>query len=63
MIALLFVAHDGAVRGVAVDGLNQVTVTGGADCCVKVWNFKKHDIIDTVKLDSQISSIKLHRDR
>lgn len=33
-------AHKSAVRGVATDGLNQITVTGSSDCTIKFWSFK-----------------------
>ena len=55
-------AHVGGVRGVAVDGLNQVTVTGGADSCVKFWHFGKLQLLETVKLSSQVARLRLHRE-
>ncbi|GJQ84496.1 hypothetical protein Trydic_g15689 [Trypoxylus dichotomus] len=33
-------AHDGPVRGIATDTLNQVTVTGGSENVIKFWLFK-----------------------
>ncbi|KAG8232513.1 hypothetical protein J437_LFUL012669 [Ladona fulva] len=32
-------AHDAAVRGLAVDNLSKITVTGGADGVIKFWHF------------------------
>ncbi|KAK2173340.1 hypothetical protein NP493_883g01001 [Ridgeia piscesae] len=55
-------AHKGAVRGVATDGLNQVTITAGADTCVKFWKFKTKELMETLTLDCQISRMTLHRD-
>ena len=60
---VLHPAHKGAVRGVVTDALNQVTITAGADTCVKFWKFKKRDLMETLKLDCQISRMTLHRDR
>lgn len=36
-------AHDGPVRGVAVDVLNLMLTTGGSDGFIKWWNFKSTD--------------------
>ncbi|XP_013379758.1 WD repeat-containing protein 36 isoform X1 [Lingula anatina] len=55
-------AHDGAVRGVAVDGLNQVTVTAGADFTIKFWKFKQKQLLETLKVEAQVASILLHRE-
>ncbi|XP_074642621.1 WD repeat-containing protein 36-like [Tubulanus polymorphus] len=56
------VAHDGAVRGLAIDGLNQLLVSAGADKCVKFWKFKHKELVSTLDLAYQISKICLHRD-
>ena len=63
VIFCLWPAHKGAVRGVATDGLNQVTITAGADTCVKFWKFKTKELMETLTLDCQISRMTLHRDR
>lgn len=55
-------AHEGAIRGVAVDGLNQVTVTGAADSCLKFWHFKQKTLLGSLKMSSFISRLTLHRD-
>lgn len=55
-------AHNGAVRGVAVDGLSQLTLTGGSDKRLAFWNFKSCDLIETVTMDSPICCILLHRE-
>ncbi|CAH1267292.1 WDR36 [Branchiostoma lanceolatum] len=55
-------AHNASVRGVAVDGLNQVTVTGAADCLLKFWKFKSKQLLHTLELDSPVSQMVLHRE-
>ncbi len=61
--AFLSPAHNGAVRGVVIDGLNQFTATGGADSCVKFWKFKSRELLDAVELESQVARLVLHRER
>lgn len=56
-------AHDGSVRGVAVDGLNQRAITGGADCLIKFWKFKSKELIGCLRMSTQVSSTVLHRER
>ncbi|XP_043835608.1 WD repeat-containing protein 36 isoform X1 [Dromiciops gliroides] len=55
-------AHEGAVRGVAVDGLNQLTITAGSEGLLKFWNFKSKMLIHTTNLNSSPNIILLHRD-
>uniref|UniRef100_A0A8D0HH66 WD repeat domain 36 n=1 Tax=Sphenodon punctatus TaxID=8508 RepID=A0A8D0HH66_SPHPU len=55
-------AHEGAIRGVAVDGLNQVTVTAGSEGVTKFWKFKTRELIHSIDLCSSPSRILLHRD-
>ncbi|XP_044536058.1 WD repeat-containing protein 36 [Gracilinanus agilis] len=55
-------AHEGAVRGVAVDGLNQLTITAGSEGLLKFWNFKTKMLIHTTNLSSSPSIMLLHRD-
>ncbi|XP_072173327.1 WD repeat-containing protein 36-like [Diadema setosum] len=55
-------AHQGAIRGLAINGLNQVLMSGGADCQLKFWNFKKKNQLKTLKLDVAISQLLLHRE-
>lgn len=56
-------AHKGSVRGVAVDGLNQLTVTTGSEGLLKFWNFKNKILIHSVSLSSSPNIMLLHRDR
>ncbi|MFT7815671.1 WD repeat-containing protein 36 [Arapaima gigas] len=55
-------AHQGPVRGVTVDGLNQLTVSVGADRLVKFWKFKSKELVDTHSLSASPAASKLHRD-
>ncbi|XP_036385144.1 WD repeat-containing protein 36 [Megalops cyprinoides] len=55
-------AHEGPVRGVAVDGLNQLTVSAGADKLVKIWKFKSKELVHTAALSTSPSATLLHRD-
>ncbi|XP_072924345.1 WD repeat-containing protein 36 isoform X1 [Hemitrygon akajei] len=55
-------AHDGQIRGVAVDGLNQLTITAGGDKLVKFWKFKSKQLVYTTTLDASPITILLHRD-
>lgn len=55
-------AHQGSVRGVAVDGLNQLTVTAGSEGLLKFWNFKNKILIHSMNLDSSPKMMLLHRD-
>ncbi|MGH0172887.1 UNVERIFIED_CONTAM: hypothetical protein FKN15_013485 [Acipenser sinensis] len=56
-------AHEGPVRGVAVDGLNQLTISVGADRLIKFWKFKSKELVHTATLSSSPASMLLHRDR
>ncbi|TRY54325.1 hypothetical protein DNTS_021301 [Danionella cerebrum] len=55
-------AHEGAVRGVSVDGLNQVTVSVGADGLVKIWKFTSKELLHSHSLPASPASSLLHRD-
>ncbi|XP_054613633.1 WD repeat-containing protein 36 isoform X2 [Dunckerocampus dactyliophorus] len=55
-------AHSGVVRGVAVDALNQLTVTIASDWLLKFWRFKNHKQEEEIKLNAAPASMKLHRD-
>ena len=60
---IIIVGHNCSVRGVAIDGLNQVVVTAGLDGEVKFWKFKQKNLMETLHLKSYISEILLHRER
>ncbi|XP_068103463.1 WD repeat-containing protein 36 [Hyperolius riggenbachi] len=55
-------AHDGSIRGVAVDGLNQITITVGGDRMIKFWKFKSKELIQTSDLNFSPTAILLHRE-
>ncbi|XP_044131879.1 WD repeat-containing protein 36 isoform X1 [Bufo gargarizans] len=55
-------AHDGAIRGVVVDGLNQMTITAGSDKLIKLWKFKSKQLMHTVDITVSPTSIMLHRE-
>ncbi|KAM9734451.1 LOW QUALITY PROTEIN: WD repeat-containing protein 36, partial [Menidia menidia] len=55
-------AHSGAVRGVATDTLNQVTLTAGSDWLLKFWRFKTKKEESELKLSAPPASMKLHRE-
>lgn len=56
-------AHEGPVRGVAVDALNQMTFSVGADRLLKIWKFKSKEHLHTHSLPAAPASSLLHRDR
>jgi len=56
-------AHGGAVRGVATDTLNQLTLTAGSDWLLKFWRFKSRKQEAQLKLHAAPASMILHRDR
>ncbi|KAM8962305.1 WD repeat-containing protein 36 isoform 1-T1 [Pelodytes ibericus] len=55
-------AHDGSVRGVVVDALNQITVTAGSDKLVKFWKFKTKELIQMTSLSAPPTAVLLHRE-
>ncbi|NXN32676.1 WDR36 protein, partial [Nycticryphes semicollaris] len=55
-------AHEGAIRGVSVDGLNQIIITAGSEGLIKFWKFKTKDLVYSSELSSSPSGILLHRD-
>ncbi|GBM39837.1 WD repeat-containing protein 36 [Araneus ventricosus] len=56
-------AHDGSVRGVAIDGFNQMVTSGDSDKLLKFWRFKDHGKIATIELEQSVSKMILHRER
>ncbi|KAM9329979.1 WD repeat-containing protein 36 [Gastrophryne carolinensis] len=55
-------AHNGSIRGLAVDGLNQMTITAGSDQKIKFWKFKSKELIQTIELSISPEAILLHRE-
>lgn len=56
-------AHEGAIRGVAVDGLNQLTITAGSEGVIKFWKFKTTELVHSTSLSASPNKMLLHRDR
>ncbi|KAM3874000.1 WD repeat-containing protein 36 [Diretmus argenteus] len=54
-------AHGGAVRGVAVDALNQLMVSVGSDCLLKTWHFSSRKWAGQLELSAAPASMMLHR--
>ncbi|XP_055015876.1 WD repeat-containing protein 36 [Boleophthalmus pectinirostris] len=55
-------AHGGAVRGVATDLLNQLTVSAGSDWLLRFWRFKTKKLEHELQLPSAPAALRLHRD-
>ncbi|XP_061479842.1 WD repeat-containing protein 36 [Rhineura floridana] len=55
-------AHEGSIRGLAVDGLNQLTITTGSEGLIKFWNFKTTKFTHSINLSTSPSKMLLHRD-
>ncbi|XP_029921295.1 WD repeat-containing protein 36 [Myripristis murdjan] len=55
-------AHRGAVRGVCVDGLNQLTLTAGSDSLLKIWRFRSKKQEAELQLGTAPASMLLHRE-
>ncbi|XP_033115052.1 WD repeat-containing protein 36-like [Anneissia japonica] len=55
-------AHNGPIRGAAVDGLNQVAITGASDGYIKFWQFKSKELLKNLKMESAVSMLFLHRE-
>ncbi|KAF8772052.1 WD repeat-containing protein 36-like [Argiope bruennichi] len=55
-------AHEGNVRGVAIDGFNQMVISGGTDKLLKFWKFKDHSEIAIMEVEQGVSKVVLHRE-
>ncbi|KAE9523992.1 hypothetical protein AGLY_015639 [Aphis glycines] len=53
------IAHK-YVRGVYVDTLNQIMVSGGSDTFLKFWNFKKLNLLSKLELEDTVSLFSWH---
>ena len=56
-------AHQGSVRGIVVDSLNQVIATAGADAKLKFWNFKSKALLHSIDLPTSASLLRLQLNR
>lgn len=57
-------AHSNDVRGVWVDNLNQIVISGGVDCHLKFWNFKGEvkSPLGVMKMHESILFLRGHRE-
>lgn len=55
-------AHNGTVRGLTVDGLDIVLISGGSDSKLRIWNFKTGTLFKTIDVASPILNLELHRE-
>uniref|UniRef100_A0A8C5WWV6 WD repeat domain 36 n=1 Tax=Laticauda laticaudata TaxID=8630 RepID=A0A8C5WWV6_LATLA len=55
-------AHEGCIRGIAVDGLNQFTITTGSEGLIKFWKFKTTTFVYSIDLSTSPNKMLLHRD-
>lgn len=60
--AALREAHAGQITGLAVDALNKLIVSVGADQQLKVWDLDARKLLWTVDAGSGIAQLALHRD-
>lgn len=58
------IAHNGAVRGVTTDSLNQLVITGGSDTFIKFWHFKDTGIpmVSKITVDESVAFFHAHRE-
>jgi hypothetical protein len=54
--------HEDAVYGVAVDGLNDVLVSGGFDGMLLVWDFEKREVVHRIAVHSPVNQMVTHPD-
>ncbi|XP_063221532.1 WD repeat-containing protein 36 [Bacillus rossius redtenbacheri] len=56
-------AHEGPVRGVASDSLNQVVITGGSDCLVKFFHFNPAgSLVGKLDVEEPVDRFCCHRE-
>jgi len=51
-----------SIRAVAVDGLSQLLVSGGADSKLVIWHIKTKKVLKSITLDSAVCKMRLHED-
>ena len=59
----MFVAHEGSVLSVNVDGLTQLMISAGADCFLRFWKFKSRQLMNELKMDAAVAKAMMHQDR
>ncbi|CAD1475667.1 unnamed protein product, partial [Heterotrigona itama] len=56
-------AHQGPVRGVMVESLNQIVITAGRDAFIKFWSFKpKIEPLAKMTLDEPVEWLRYHNE-
>ncbi|GAB0087952.1 WD repeat-containing protein 36 [Sergentomyia squamirostris] len=57
-------AHESAVRGVAVDSLNQYVISGDSEGFVKFWNFKTNvtKSLGQIRMEDGLTMFRTHRE-
>eukprot|EP00045_Choanoeca_perplexa_P015567 m.197790 g.197790 ORF g.197790 m.197790 type:complete len:898 (+) comp17026_c0_seq4:772-3465(+) len=54
-------AHDGIVTGIAVDALNTICLTAGADCKLKIWSLETGKLKTVVTFPTELKQLVLFR--
>ena len=54
-------AHCSTIVAIAVDALNQITITVGAEKKLKFWRFKRKTLLQVIELQTQPSFAALHK--
>ncbi|KAH9417088.1 WD repeat-containing protein 36 [Dermatophagoides pteronyssinus] len=57
-------AHQGSVRSVLTDAINQMVISGGADHYCRLWRFnaRQNQLIGSFKLTDSVARMCLHKD-
>lgn len=57
-------AHKAEIKGLWTDNLNQIVISGGADNCIKFWNFKGNTKIPlgNIKMPDSVQLFRGHRE-
>lgn len=50
------------MRGLAVDGLTRLLVSGGADSKLVIWHIKSKKVITVLKMAASVARLRLHED-
>ncbi|KAB0802314.1 hypothetical protein PPYR_04500 [Photinus pyralis] len=57
-------AHEGCVRGITTDSLNQITISGGSDAKIQFWKFKNKGsmAVSVLSLSEPVSFFRTHQE-
>ena len=53
-------AHDGSVTGLSADACNKLLVSGGYDGALRIWSFKRRQLLHTVPVGRPIARLCHH---